>query len=142
MATKKVYLSGTCNWAKLHVPDTKFDVEGVYTIDMYLDEASKAKFQEAGIRVDEREDKEGHMYVRFKRQHKKLIKGEVKTQGPPQVLDKEGEPFNGLVGNGSKVTCKVAVFDTMKGKGHTLEAVRVDELVAYEKPDANGGAPF
>lgn len=144
MATQYIYLSGTAMWPKLKTPDTKFDVEGVYNLDLILDEASRKKFKEAGIRVEMRETPDGEKFVKLKRQHKKLIKGDVKTLGPPKVLDSEGNTLadNILIGNGSKVTCKVAVFDTMKGKGHTLEAVRVDELVVYEKHDEAEGAPF
>ena len=143
MATQYIYLSGIAMWPKLKTPDTKFDVEGVYNLDLILDDPSMKKFKEAGIRVEMRE-KDGKKFVKLKRQHKKLIKGEVKTLGPPKVFDNDGNPLGDhiLIGNGSTVTCKVAVFDTMKGKGHTLEAVRVDGLIAYEKADSGEGAPF
>lgn len=146
MATQYIYLSGTAMWPKLKTPDTKFDTEGIFSLDLILDDASIAKFKASGIRVDLRTDAEGKKFVKIKRNNKKLIKGEVKTLGPPKVLDKEGQPLpeNIIVGNGSKVTCKVAVFDTMKGKGHTLEAVRVDDLIQYMRDidDTKEGAPF
>jgi hypothetical protein len=39
------------------------------------------------------------------------------------------------IGNGSTVTCKISVYDTQLGKGHQLEAVRVEELVEYVKTE-------
>jgi hypothetical protein len=53
------------------------------------------------------------------------------TYTPPEVLDKDNQPFTKLIGNGSTVTCKVIIYDTIKGKGHRLEAVRVDDWVEY-----------
>jgi hypothetical protein len=135
MATKNYYFTGECEWAKLAKPDTKFDAEGVYTLDLYMDGPSWEKFQQSGVQLKTRE-KNGRSFVKLKRPVKKLIKGEVKEMGPPVLLDADGEEYHEHekpdIGNGSRVTCKVAVYDTLKGKGHTLEAVRVDDLVIYE----------
>jgi hypothetical protein len=67
-----------------------------------------------------------------------MIKDQLVAFGPPTVIDKDKNPVTALVGNGSKVTAKVAVYDTRMGKGHRLETVRVDELVEFvpEKKDA------
>ena len=40
------------------------------------------------------------------------------------------------IGNGSEVTIKVAAYSSVKGKGHRLEAVKVENLIPYE----GGGA--
>lgn len=82
-------------------------------------------------------------YVTFSRPISKIIKDETKEQGPPWVLwEVEGEEVDfddpRRIGNGSVVTCKISVYDTRMGKGHTLEAVRVDDLVEYNPEDTEG----
>jgi hypothetical protein len=135
MASKNFYFSGIAEWAKLTKPDTKFNAEGIYSLDLFLDDISWDKFRESGVQLKVKE-KNGQQFVTFKRPHKKLIKGEVVELGRPVILDQDDieleEPP--LVGNGSRVTCKVSVYDTAKGKGSTLEKVRIDELVVYDRP--------
>jgi hypothetical protein len=136
LATKNYYFSGVCEWAKLTKPDTKFNAEGIYSIDLFLDDASWAKFHDSGVQLKVKE-RNGQKYTTFKRPQRKLMKGEIVELGRPIVLDNEDNELNDppVVGNGSRVTVKVAVYDTAKGKGSTLEKVRIDELVAYDKPE-------
>lgn len=145
MATKTVYLSGDIKWAKLTKPDTMYVPEGVFSLCLFLDEESKKIYKESGLRLQIKED-EGREFIRLRRLNKKMIKGDIVEQGRPHVLDQEGNDYHGnnvpIIGNGSQVTCKVSVYDTMKGKGHTLEAVRIDELVEYETAAPAHGAPF
>jgi hypothetical protein len=65
-----------------------------------------------------------------------LIGKEAVEFGPPEVIDKNGDPFKETIGNGSTVTIRVAMFDTAKGVGHRLEKVRVDKHVVFERADA------
>ena len=137
MATKTYYLSGDVMYPKLVTPDTKFNEQGIYSLDLFMDNDSWEKFEKSEAQLKVR-DRDGRKFVTFKRPAKKLIKGEVVDLGPPDVLNEDNTPFDTekvLVGNGSKVTIKVNIYDTMKGKGHTLEAVRVDNLVPYERPE-------
>ena len=78
-------------------------------------------------------------FISLKRPHTKMIKDAIVTLGPPTVLDKDNNEYKEQtnVGNGSTVTCKVVVYDTVKGKGHTLEAVRVDDLVVFDKNEVD-----
>ena len=122
-------------WAKVKKPDHKY---GNYTIDVYLDDGSWEKYKESGLELKIREDKEtGEKFVRFRRDPKKEIKGEMVEFGAPRVLirdeeDGEYKEFDGLIGNGSFVNCKVSVYDSAKGKGHRLDTVAVETLVPYE----------
>lgn len=129
MATKTFYFSGTCKWAKLNKPDTKYNNFG---IDLYLDEKSWDAFKKSELQLKVKKDDDGS-FVSFKRPVSKLIKGELVDFGKPEMLDAGGQPMDNeiLVGNGSEVTCKVVVYDSAKGKGHRLEAVRVDNLIEY-----------
>lgn len=134
MATTKYGFRGVSYWAKVHNPDPRFDV---YTLDLYLDEANLNLLKRSGLELKLRESENG-TYVKFKRPTKKIIKGNLVTMGPPSVFLKteDGkEAFEGNVGNGSVVEALIAVYDTPKGKGHTLESVIVYDLVPYEAND-------
>jgi hypothetical protein len=126
--TKILYLSGTAKWAKLIEPDKKFNN---WTLDLYLDDKSVDNFKKAELELQLRSSDEGP-FIKLRRPVAKLIKNELVQYDPPQVTDQGGNKVTALVGNGSKVTCKVEVFGTVKGNGHRLDAVRVDELVEYD----------
>ena len=79
-------------------------------------------------------------FLIFRRPAEKLIKGEVVKFDPPKVWDAKNQPFDGIIGNGSEATVKVMHYDTVKGKGHRWEAIRVDKLVEYNPPAATGAA--
>lgn len=129
MATTTIYLTGTCKWAKVHKPDEKYNK---YSIDLYVDDKNRDIIVQSGSQATVKHDADGQ-YVRIRRNPFSLVKGELKDWGPPTVLDHDGKPLTSNVGNGSKVTCKVVVYDTIKGKGTRLEGIRVDELVEYNK---------
>jgi len=90
------------------------------------------------------------VYYRLRREPQKVIKGEPVLFGQPKVVVPTGEttaegipvvePFTKLIGNGSRVTVKVAVFPAGKFRGHRLESVRVDEHVPYE-PNSDAQKP-
>lgn len=127
------YFQGTIKWAKVHTPDPKF---GNYEVNLYPDKPSWAAFKRSGLELKIREDDDGK-FITLRRPDKKLIKNEIKEFGPPKVMTADLEKFDGNIGNGSKVTVKVNVYDTQKGKGHRLEAIRIDELVEYNKVDVD-----
>ncbi len=131
MPTKYYKFTGPCKWAKVHLPDKTYNV---YSIQVYLDEENLAKYKESGIQGRVKEDQDG-TYVSFRRLPVKLIKGDVVELGPPQVEDAQRNKLLDPIGNGSIVTVDVAVYDTVKGKGHTLQRVHVNELVKYERKD-------
>ena len=135
MATKYYYLKGKCKWVKARKPDEQY---ANYTMNLYLDEPSKAVFAESGIQVNPKEDDDGKYYT-FRRPHEKLMKGEAVIFGPPKVFAADNTEFDGLVGNGSEVTVKVSAYDTKKGIGHRWESIRVEKLVEYIPADAGAG---
>jgi hypothetical protein len=104
---------------------------------VYLDEANLARYEKSGIQGSVKEDADGK-YVVFRRPVAKLIKGDLVKFEPPKVTRKEGDmyvPITDQIGNGSEVTCSVAVYDTFKGRGHTLMSVNVRDLVTYTPPN-------
>lgn len=132
-----IYLQGKSKWAKLTTPN-KF---GKWSIDVYLDEASLAKFKELkekGIKNSIKKDDDGY-YVSLQRpQTKTSMRGFTFGYSAPIVLDKDGEtPFTGSIGNNSDVTAKIEVYyyDDPFGKEGSairLASVRVDHLVEFE----------
>lgn len=132
MASSYYYLSGKAKWAKLFKPDDKYKN---WQINLSLDDESKQKFVDSGMTMTIKRDDEGE-WITFRRPEAKLIRDELVKFEPPTVVDKDGKPLDKLVGNGSDVTIKVVVYDTIKGKGHRLEAVKVNKLVEYVKQDS------
>lgn len=130
MATKIIYLTGKCTWAQLETPDKKYKS---FSINLFPDEDSWTKYRESGLELKARTDayRDNAPYIKLSRSDEKLIKGAVVKYGPPVVLDADNAEFPVIprIGNGSDVTCKVSVYDTSQGKGHRLEAVRINELV-------------
>lgn len=126
---KTWYFSGTVNWAKPDVV-SKF---GKYTLDLYLDSESQKKYIDSKLRLKDRADKEGAAFITLSRAESTTsMKGVTKAWGPIPVLDKDGQPFAGKIGNGSSVTVKVDVYDTTTGtKGHRVTGLRVDNLVPF-----------
>jgi hypothetical protein len=137
MSTKYIYLRGKVKWAMVRKPDEKYNN---YKVNLYFDEASQKVFRESGLRLEAKNDEDGEFYT-FRRPASKLIKGEAVNFGPPKLLNADNSEFpdDKLVGNGSDVTIKVTVYDTVKGKGHRLEVVRVENLVEFI-PEAGGSA--
>jgi hypothetical protein len=125
MASEQIYLSGIAKWAKIFKPDDKYHN---YSVNLALDADSQKRFDQSGLRLRPKKDEQdGITYVRFRR-------GE--EDGPPIVVDSKGDKSTNLIGNGSKVTVRVEVYDTKTfGKGHRLMAVRVDDLIPYERVD-------
>lgn len=143
MATQTYYFSGEAVFPHLIKPDTKFDQAGIWHISVILDDASKAEYAASGMRVGAKIF-EGKETIKFSRPVQKLMKNELVKFEKPVVIDSKDQPLTALIGNGSKVTVKVIVFDTMRGKGHRLEAVKVNELIEYKpepKPEAANDSP-
>lgn len=130
MPTQYYNIHGRAKWAKLVKPDSKYNV---WSINLYLDDANLNTYKKSGIQGLVKEDADGK-YVVLRRPVAKLIKGELVKYDPPKIeirKDDDYVPFEGHIGNNSVVTANVAVYDTVKGKGHTLLGVTVRELVEY-----------
>lgn len=132
MATATYYWSGSARWAKVY--DKGDEEYQNWQIEVKLDPASRQLFDESGSKLEYRKDDEGE-WLKIRRPWEKKFGDKLKKFDPPVVLDKDGNVTDVLIGNGSDVTVKVEVYDTKKGKGTRLEAVRIDKLVPYAPPD-------
>ena len=133
-------IAGTAYWASVITPNTKFDADGVWTIDVgNLDDLNKKKAQKDGLTVknkgDEKED-----FVTIKRKVRNA-KGNLNRQ--PNVVDANKTLITEtMVGNGSKVNVLYEPFEWnfggKTGVSADLRAVQVTELVPYttEEDDA------
>lgn len=133
-------ITGNAYWARVQkdFPNDKFTP--CWTIDVAnLTDAQKADLGKQGLsgKIKNKGDDRGD-FISIK-QNTMIInrkEGTTKEAFPPKVIDKEGRPFEGLIGNGSKVTVQYQVreADDPKYTGVDLKAVQVLELVEY-KPD-------
>ena len=133
-------IAGTAYWASVITPNTKFDADGVWTIDVgNLDDLNKKKAQKDGLTIknkgDEKED-----FVTFKRKVRNA-KGNLNRQ--PNVVDANKRLITEtMIGNGSKVNVLYEPFEWnfggKTGVSADLRAVQVTELVPYttEEDDA------
>jgi hypothetical protein len=136
MATKTYYFSGLIKWAKRQ----KDDRYNNYTINLYPDDKTFQAIKDTGVQIKPKEDEDGKFFT-FRRPEEKAIKGDMVHFGAPGFfIDKNGtaETYEGIIGNGSKGTVKILVFDVPAtgGKGHRYESVLVKELVEYTPPDS------
>lgn len=109
-------------WVKNQKPDTKF-APAAYKMNLYLDKASEAEYKKSGLKLKFKEDEDGK-YLTLRRNEDK---------GKPFTFMKDSkDEFTGSIGNGSVLTVRVETYDTKSyGKGHRIEAIRVDKLVEY-----------
>jgi hypothetical protein len=138
-------IAGTAYWASVITPNTKFDADGVWTIDVgNLDDLNKKKAQKDGLTVknkgDEKED-----FVTIKRKVRNA-KGNLNRQ--PNVVDANKRLVTDtMIGNGSKVNVLYEPFEWnfggKTGVSADLRAVQVTELVPYstEEDDAFNVVP-
>jgi hypothetical protein len=103
-------------------------------------ELKERKGEVEGILNEVKKDEDGYS-VMFKRPMEKW--GTQLT--PPQMMDKDGNPWKGeLIGNGSDITVKVECyqykkpFNKGKGRAIRLAAVRVDNLIPFERREMTG----
>jgi len=133
-------ISGTAYWASVITPNTKFDADGVWTIDVgNLDDLNKKKAQKDGITVKNKGDEKDD-FVTIKRKVRNA-KGNLNRQ--PNVVDANKTLITEtMIGNGSKVNVLYEPFEWnfggKTGVSADLRAVQVTELVPYttEEDDA------
>lgn len=120
--TKIYYLQGKTLYSELRKPDKEYDI---YHVTLELDDKSMEKVKEAGLGFEFKTPK----VAKFRRPHQSLMKGQIVEFGPPELMNKDLSEFEGpFIPKDSNVTIKISVYDTRKGTGHRLEAVRVDAL--------------
>jgi hypothetical protein len=138
MATKTYEFTGTVKWLKTR-PD-KYDN---YSLQFYPETAAVRKeIKATGFKGNIKEDEDGNFFYTFRRKSKDGVFDVVYN----------GEDFDGLVGNGSRVVVGLDVYDFKEGVdskgvkyaggfGSRVKYVRVLDLVEYVRPEADAPAP-
>ena len=127
-------LKGKAYWASITSPNTTFDSDGVWTIDVgNLDEKNKKIAQADGLNVKNKSDDRGD-FVSIKRNVKRK---DGNLNSAPEVLDAQKRTMlNTLVGNGSKVNVLYSTYEwKFKGRAGVsadLKKVQVIDLVPYQ----------
>ena len=152
MATRKVKLTGTAEWAKVFPQNRDLlgfdgaykDCDGACTIDVILDDENMAKLTATGSMKRGTDDPEGRgKKVRLVR---KYNTGRDWDSGAPIVTKPDGTPWDydldGTIGNGSTVEVELSVYDTSRPNivGTRLDKVKVVDHVAYVADTAGDDA--
>ena len=146
MASKVHSVIGTASYPKLFEfnrdkADFYADVDGCYTIDVFLEQDEMNKLSATKSRLKPKISEEG-ISVKFRRPH--MPKNGIEALGgAPKVVDADDNIWDTekLIGNGSTVEVFFSVYDSKFGTGTRLEGVRVLELEEYEGTGSNG-LPF
>ena len=124
-------IRGIVYWASVHTPNTKYNDDGIWQIDIEVDKKEQKRLKGLGLNLIKKDN--GIVVFRPKRGVKRA-KGDGENK-PPQVFDKFGNKFSEDIGNGSE--CEVAFsvfpFKRIDGNGADLVAVKVIEHVPYSK---------
>jgi len=127
-------INGTAYWASITSPNTTFDADGTWSIDVAnLDADNKAIAEKDGLVIKNKGDDRGD-FVNIKRNVKRKD-GNLNTA--PEVLDAQKRTMmSTLVGNGSKVNVLYSTYEwKFKGRAGVsadLEKVQVVDLVPYQ----------
>lgn len=145
--TEWVYLQGKGSWIK-----TKgLNPWGKWTCTIHPDPESLEKARElqaAGVKNVIKKDEDGYN-VTYSRPFEKEFKdraGVTRKIGftPVVVLDRDLQPFDGLIGNGSDITVKLEVYthgtpSGGKAKAARLASIKIDNLIPYSRDDFTNG---
>ncbi len=136
-------ISGKAYWASIVAPNTTFDSDGVWSIDVCnLDKKNLDIVKKDGLTVKNKGDDRGD-FVTVKRKVRNQKSGEL-NRAPTVVDAQKRTMMNTAVGNGSVVNVKYNPFDWdfggRKGIGANLNAVQVIDLIPYSSD--NDGEDF
>ena len=128
-------VEGVAYWASVTTPNTTF--QPVYTVNLVVDEEVANDFRSRGFTVKDMEEGPALLIKR------KVNGPNGMVRSAPKLLDKNKQPLNVSVGNGSKVRVQYKEWEsTWNGtlyKGLDFQAMQVLELVEYASAD---GAEF
>jgi hypothetical protein len=134
-----VYLSGKVKWAKGLLAPSQWKK---YGCKLNLDNPSLSivlDLKKKGIKNELTKDEDGY-WINLSRPSEINIKGSMQGMLPPVVVTNDDPPIpwnqDKMIGDGSDITCKVAVRNWkspfgVPGVSIRLESVRVDNLVEF-----------
>ena len=136
-------LNGKAYWASVVTPNTTFDEDGVYSIDLAVDEENKKSAVSEGLSIKNKGDERGD-FVTIKRKAKRK---DGSLNRAPDIMDNMKRPLqNTLIGNGSTVNVLFKTYEwnhkptNRSGKSAALQAVQVVNLIPYEGSNSASSA--
>ena len=136
-------LNGKAYWASVVTPNTTFDEDGVYSIDLAVDEENKKSAVAEGLSIKNKGDERGD-FVTIKRKAKRK---DGSLNRAPDIMDNMKRPLqNTLIGNGSTVNVLFKTYEwnhkptNRSGKSADLQAVQVVNLIPYEGSNSASSA--
>jgi len=134
--TETVYIQGKVSWFRPKVPNkwNKWSTQ-IHPNDKGLEIIRELQAQ--GVKNQLKKDNDGY-YTSFSRPvTKETSTGKILSFTPVEVFDKDGNKYDGNVGNGSDVTLKLEVYQHATPGGGKAKAIRwvsarIDNLVPFE----------
>ena len=126
-------ISGKAYWASIATPNTTFDPDGVWTVDVgNLDKAAIDQLKNDGLTVKNKGDDRGD-FVTIKR---KVRRKDGQMNRTPDLVDaKKRQMSNTMIGNGSDVNVLYSTYDWefkgRKGTSADLKSIQVTNLIPY-----------
>jgi hypothetical protein len=126
-------ISGKAYWASIATPNTTFDPDGVWTVDVgNLDKAAIDQLKNDGLTVKNKGDDRGD-FVTIKR---KVRRKDGQMNRTPDLVDaKKRQMSNTMIGNGSDVNVLYSTYDWefkgRKGTSADLKSIQVTTLIPY-----------
>ena len=126
-------ITGTAYWAAITNPNTTFDADGVWTVDVAnLDKKNLDIVKKDGLAIKNKDDDRGD-FVTVKRRVRR--KDGSLNRAPDLVDGQKRTMTNTLIGNGSKVNVHYTTYEwEFKGRAGVsadLRAVQVTDLIPY-----------
>jgi len=126
-------ITGTAYWAAITNPNTTFDSDGIWSIDVAnLDKKNLEMVKKDGLAIKNKGDDRGD-FVTVKRRVRR--KDGSLNRAPDLVDGQKRTMTNTLIGNGSKVNVHYTTYEwEFKGRAGVsadLRAVQVVELIPY-----------
>lgn len=134
---ENVYVQGKVSWFRPKVPNkwNKWSVQ-IHPDDKSLELIRELQAQ--GAKNVIKKDDDGYFVTFTRPVTKETSTGKILSFTPVEVFDKDGNKFDGNVGNGSDVTLKLEVYQHATPGGGKAKAIRwvsarIDNLVPFEK---------
>ena len=141
-------LEGKAYWASVTTPNTTF--EPVYTVDLVVNEDVANDFEARGFKVKDlsiKDENGGATSVGRALTIKRKVNGPNGiVRNAPKLFDKNKQPMDDIVGNGSTVKVQYNEWETDnkygKFKGLDFQAMQVLDLVALKTQDGSELDPY
>jgi hypothetical protein len=141
-------LEGKAYWASVTTPNTTF--EPVYTVDLVVEDDVANDFQARGFKVKDlsiKDESGGSTPIGRAITIKRKVNGpNGMVRNAPKLFDKNKEPLDTIVGNGSTVKVQYNEWETDNKygnfKGLDFQAMQVLDLVSLKSQDGSELDPF